>query len=70
MTPDSRLPLNAIYSDPTLGATIESAKFLATRVATVKTEFQFFRIAQTAHSYSQAWAIILLADRFLHYYKL
>lgn len=60
LTSDSRQTQTP--SDPTIGAILASFAFLTARVANVRTQFQFFCIARTAHSYSQVWralAIIL-----------
>lgn len=40
--------------DLNIGATINLFAFIATRVATVRTLMYFFRLARTAHSYSEA----------------
>jgi hypothetical protein len=58
LIPDSRQTQSP--PDPTIGATIESFAFLATRVATVRTWFQFFSITRTAHSYSQVWRTLVV----------
>jgi hypothetical protein len=53
LTPDSRQTLTS--PDPTICAIIAPFTSLSTRIATVRTEFQFFPHHTNAHAYSEAW---------------